>query len=36
VDSLNNTIGDPLPIRTILPQPLLSFRQAVELALMIP
>jgi uncharacterized protein YbjT (DUF2867 family) len=36
VDSLRiNMIGDPLRIRTILPQPLLSFRQAVEQALMI-
>jgi hypothetical protein len=36
VDSLKiNTIDDPLAIRAILPQPLLSFRQAVERALMI-
>jgi hypothetical protein len=30
-----DAIGDPLPIRTLLPQPLLSFRQAVERALKI-
>jgi hypothetical protein len=37
VDSLKiNMIGDPLPIRAILPQPLLAFRQAVERALMTP
>jgi uncharacterized protein YbjT (DUF2867 family) len=36
VDSLKvDAIGDPLPIRTILPRPLLSFRQAVEQALTI-
>jgi nucleoside-diphosphate-sugar epimerase len=34
VDSINvDMIGDPLPIRTILPQPLLTFRQASEQAL---
>jgi hypothetical protein len=34
VDSLKiNMIGEARPIRTILPQPLLSFRQAVERAI---
>ena len=36
VDSMKiDAIGDPMPIRTILPRPLLSFRQAVERALAI-
>lgn len=34
VDSMKvDGIGDPMPIRTVLPQPLLPFREAVERAL---
>ncbi len=36
VDSLEaDASGDPMPIRALLPRPLLSFRQAVKRALMI-